>query len=125
LICRPRRTISTGHSIDAEEENMTTFDDREAAFERKFVLDEEQRFRAMARRNRMLGEWVAAKLGKTGDEAAAYARTVVAADFAEAGDEDVFKKVRSDLPDGVADAEIRNTMLTLLEQAATEIKAAS
>lgn len=103
---------------------MTTFDDREAAFERKFVLDEEQRFRATARRNRMLGEWVAAKLEKTGDEAAAYARAVVAADFAEAGDEDVFKKVRADLPASVPDDDIRNAMLTLLEQAATEIKAA-
>ncbi|BCJ91581.1 hypothetical protein IZ6_23160 [Terrihabitans soli] len=103
---------------------MTTFDDREAAFERKFVLDEDQRFRATARRNRLLGEWAAAKQGKSGDEAAAYAKTVVAADFAEAGDEDVFKKVRSDLPASVSDDEIRSTMLDLLEKAATEVKAA-
>jgi hypothetical protein len=104
---------------------MTTFDDREAAFERKFVLDEDQRFRAMARRNRLLGEWAAAKQGKTGDDAAAYAKTVVAADFAEAGDEDVFKKVRADLPAAVSDDEIRSTMLTLLEKAAVEVKSAS
>lgn len=102
----------------------TTFDDREAAFERKFVLDEEQRFRAMARRNRLLGEWAAGKLGKSGDEAASYAKTVVAADFAEAGDEDVFKKVRADLPASVADGDIRTAMHDLLEQAAAEIKAA-
>ncbi len=100
---------------------MTTFDDREAAFERKYALDEEQRFRAMARRNRLLGEWAAGKLGKTGEEAALYAKTVVAADFAEAGEEDVFAKVRADLPDTVPDTDIRTTMLNLLEQAAAEI----
>jgi hypothetical protein len=104
---------------------MTTFDDRQAAFERKFVLDEDQRFRVMARRNRLLGEWAAGKLGKSGDEAAAYAKTVVAADFAEAGDEDVFKKVRADLPSAVADDEIRSAMIDLLEKAAVEVKAAS
>jgi hypothetical protein len=124
LICRPTRIISTTHAIDFEEETMTTFDEREAAFERKFVLDEEQRFRATARRNRLLGEWAAGKLGKSGDEAAAYAKAVVAADFAEAGDDDVFKKVRADLPASVSDADIRTTMLHLLEQAAAEIKAA-
>lgn len=104
---------------------MTTFDDREAAFERKFVLDEDQKFRAMARRNRLLGDWAAAKQEKTGEEAAAYAKTVVAADFAEAGDEDVFRKVRADLPAAISDAEIRAAMNEFLEQAATEVKANS
>jgi len=104
---------------------MTTFDDREAAFERKFVLDEDQRFRAMARRNRLLGQWVAEKLGKSGDEAVDYAKTVVASDFAEAGDEDVFRKVRADLDASVSDDAIRAAMRDLLEQAATEIKGAS
>ena len=102
---------------------MTTFDEREAAFERKFVLDEDQRFRAMARRNRRLGEWAAGQLGKSGDEAAAYAKTVVAADFAEAGDDDVFNKVRADLPASVSDDDIRAAMLDLLEQSAAEVKA--
>jgi hypothetical protein len=102
---------------------MTTFDEREAAFERKFILDEEQRFRALARRNRRLGEWAAGKLGKSGEEAAFYAKTVVEADIAEAGDHDVFKKVRADLPDSISDQDIRTTMIQLLEQAAAEIKA--
>jgi hypothetical protein len=104
---------------------MTTFDDREQAFERRFVLDEDQKFRAMARRNRLLGDWAAAKQGKSGDDAVAYAKAVVAADFAEAGDEDVFRKVRADLPASVSDDEIRATMNTLLDQAATEVKAGS
>ena len=102
---------------------MTTFDDREQAFERKFVLDEDQKFRAMARRNRKLGQWAAERLGKTGDEAAEYAKTVVQADFAEAGEDDVFRKVRADLDSSVSDAEIRNAMQRLLEEAASEIKA--
>ncbi len=76
---------------------MTTFDDRENAFERKFALDEELRFRAVARRNKLLGLWAADKLGKSGDEAEAYAKEVVRADFQEAGDRDVFRKIRSDL----------------------------
>jgi len=104
---------------------MTTFDERKDAFERKFALDEEQKFRANARRNRLLSEWAAAKLGKSGEEAAAYAKTVVAADFAEAGEEDVFAKVRGDLPASVSDAEIRTQMAELLEKAATEVKAGS
>ncbi len=64
---------------------MTTFDEREEGFEKKFALDEEQKFRAEARRNRLLGLWAAEKLGITGDAAAAYAREVVAAEFEEAG----------------------------------------
>lgn len=104
---------------------MTTFDDRKDAFERKFILDEEQKFRAVARRNRQLGEWAAGKLGKSGDEAEAYAKEVVAADFAEAGEEDVFRKVRTDLPASVSDEDIRQTMQALLEKAAAEVKAGS
>jgi hypothetical protein len=104
---------------------MTTFDDREAALERKYVLDEDQKFRAMARRNRKLGQWAAEKLGKTGDEAAEYAKTVVQADFVEAGEDDVFRKVRADLNPSVSDAEIRAAMVEFLEQAAGEVKAGS
>lgn len=104
---------------------MTTFDDRGQAFERKFILDEEQKFRAMARRNRMLGDWAATKLGKTGEEAEAYAKAVVAADFTEAGEDDVFRKVRGDLDASVSDADIRETMNALLEKAAAEVEAGS
>ena len=104
---------------------MTTFDEREAAFERKFVLDEDQKFRAMARRNRMLGLWAADKLGKVGEEADAYAKAVIQADFAEAGEDDVFKKLRDDLDPSVTDEDIRRAMQDLLDKAAAEVKAAS
>lgn len=76
---------------------MTTFDEREKAFEKKFAHDEELRFRATARRNRLFGLWAAEKLGLSGDEADEYAKSVVRADFEEAGDEDVLRKVRGDL----------------------------
>ena len=75
---------------------MTTFEDREKGFERKFAHDEELKFRATARRNKLLGLWAAEKLGLAGDEAQAYAREVIKADLAEPGDEDVFRKVRAD-----------------------------
>ncbi|MEY8830732.1 DUF1476 domain-containing protein [Sedimentitalea sp. XS_ASV28] len=76
---------------------MSTFDDRERAFENKFAHDEEMQFRAVARRNRLLGLWAAELLGKSGDEAEAYAKTVVIADFEEAGHEDVVRKLAADL----------------------------
>ena len=107
---------------------MTTFDKREEGFEKKFAHDEELRFKATARRNRLLGQWAAEKLGLTGDAAAAYAKEVVMADFEEAGDDDVFRKVRKDLDDkGVtqSDHQIRRTMDELLEKAIAEIKAGS
>ena len=104
---------------------MTTFDKREEGFERKFALDEEMRFRANARRNRLLGHWAAEKLGLTGAEADAYAKTVVAADFEEAGDEDVFRKVRKDFDaKGVdqSDHQIRRTMDELLGKAIQQLQ---
>ncbi len=76
---------------------MTTFDDRERAFEAKFAHDEEMQFRITARRNRLLGEWAAQKMGLTDVEAEAYAKDVVRADFEEAGDEDVIRKLLGDL----------------------------
>ena len=76
---------------------MTTFDDREKAFEAQFARDEEMQFRITARRNRLLGEWAAQKMGLTEVEAEAYAKDVVRADFEEAGDEDVIRKVLGDL----------------------------
>lgn len=103
---------------------MTTFDDRERAYETKFAADEELRFKATARRNKMLGLWAAEKLGKSGDDAEAYAKSVVRADFEEPGDEDVFRKVRGDFDAAglaVTDTEIRKTMRELLVHAADEI----
>ena len=89
---------------------MTTFDDRERAFESQFARDEEMQFRVTARRNRLLGRWAAEKMGLTSEEADAYATAVVQADFEEAGDEDVVRKLVSDLTasnTNVDEAEIR------------------
>jgi hypothetical protein len=105
---------------------MTTFDKREDGFEKKFALDEEQRFKAEARRNKLLGLWVAQKLGISGDAANAYAKEVVAADFEEAGDGDVVHKVTSDLAaKGVAitQAQLRAKMDELMAQAIVQVKA--
>ena len=86
---------------------MSTFDDRETAFENKYAHDEEMKFRAEARRNKLLGLWAAGLLGKSGDDAAEYAKEVVKADFEEAGFEYVIRKVAGDLGDKATDAEIR------------------
>lgn len=99
---------------------MTSMKDRQEGYERKFAMDEEMRFKATARRNKMLGLWAAEKLGKSGPEADEYAKSVVRADFEEAGDEDVFRKVQADLTAGgksVGDTEIRSTMDRLLGEA--------
>ena len=104
---------------------MTTFDKREEGFEKKFVHDEELRFKATARRNRLLGQWAAEKLGMSGDEAAAYAKEVVIADFEEAGDDDVFRKVRKDFDDKAvaqSDQQIRRAMVDLMETAIAQVK---
>lgn len=104
---------------------MTNMKDRQEGFEKKFAMDEEMRFKAMARRNKLLGLWAAEKLGKTGDDAEAYAKEVVAADFQEAGDHDVFRKVRGDFDAaGVeqSDHQIRRTMDELLATAAEQVK---
>ncbi|MCR4266270.1 DUF1476 domain-containing protein [Nitratireductor sp. ZSWI3] len=104
---------------------MPSMKDREETFERKFALDEELKFKAMVRRNKMLGLWAAEKLGKSGDEAEAYAREVVNADFEEAGDDDVFRKVRGDFDAaGVeqSDHQIRRTMDELLSKAVDQVK---
>ena len=89
---------------------MTTFNDRERAYESKFAHDADLRFKAEARRNRLLGEWAAAKMGLTPEETDAYAKAVVQADFEEAGDEDVIRKLAGDLTAAnveISDAEIR------------------
>jgi len=105
---------------------MTTFDKREEGFEKKFAHDEELRFKANARRNKLLGLWAAEKLGITGDAANVYAKEVVMSDFEESGDDDVFRKVRNDLDaKGVAlsDQDLRRAMIDMMEKAIAEIKA--
>jgi hypothetical protein len=104
---------------------MTTFDKREEAFEKKYALDEEQKFKAEARRNKLLGLWVAEKLGKIGEAASAYAKEVIAAEFEGAGDADVIRKVTGDLSAKgitVSEQEIRRKMDELTTVAVTQIK---
>jgi hypothetical protein len=106
---------------------MTTFDKREEGFEKKFALDEEQKFKAEARRNSLLGMWAASQLGMSGDAATAYAKEVIAAEFGEGGDADVVRKVAGDLTaKGVAitDQQIRAKMDELMVQAIAQVKAA-
>lgn len=100
---------------------MSTFDDRERAYEAKFAHDADLRFKAEARRNRLLGEWAAGILGKSGEEARVYAMTVVTSDFEEAGDEDVFRKLAGDL-EGMADAAtIRAKMSETMSEARKQV----
>lgn len=100
---------------------MTTFDDREQAYENKFAHDEEMNFKAEARRNKLLGLWAADLMGKSGDEAEAYAKEVVVSDFEEQGHEDVVRKVAGDLGD-LADADtIRAKMAELLATAREQV----
>jgi hypothetical protein len=100
---------------------MATFDDRENAFENKYAHDAEMQFKAEARRNKLLGLWAAELLGKSGDDAAAYAKEVVKADFEEAGDEDVYRKVAGDLGDKAAEDTIRAKMKELMAEAKSQI----
>ncbi|MCC1493343.1 DUF1476 domain-containing protein [Cognatishimia sp. F0-27] len=100
---------------------MSTFDDRENAFENKFAHDEEMKFKAQARCNKLLGLWAAEKLGKSGDDADAYAREVIKADFEEAGHEDVVRKVAADLGDQSNPDEIRAKMAELLVEAKHQV----
>ena len=102
---------------------MTTFDDRENAFENKFAHDAEMQFKAEARRNKLLGLWAAGLMGKSGDDAADYAKDVVRADFEEAGDEDVYRKLSSDLGDKADEATIRAKMAEMLAEAKTQMMA--
>ncbi len=100
---------------------MTTFDDRENAFEAKFAHDEEMKFKAEARRNKLVGLWAAGLLGKSDEEAAAYAKEVIAADFQEAGEEDVFRKLSSDLGAKSDAATIRAKMAELMVEAKRQL----
>lgn len=106
---------------------MTQFDDREKSFEKKFALDAELKFKAEARRNKALAEWVGARLGLGGAELEDYVKSVRKADLAEKGDDDVFRKVKADLDakgKGVSDAELRKTMGDMLAKAVTDIERA-
>lgn len=104
---------------------MSTFDERESAFENKFAHDEQMLFRATARSNKLLGLWAAEILGKTGDDATSYAIEVVKSDFEEAGHEDVIRKVSGDLGDNATDDEIRAKLADCLiiakQQIANEV----
>ena len=105
---------------------MTTFDKREEGFEKKFALDEEQKFKAEARRNKLLGLWVAEKLGMSADAASAYAKDVIAAEFETAGDGNVVRKVMGDLAAkkvAVTEAQIHAKMDELMAQAVAQVKA--
>ncbi|MEP5758507.1 MAG: DUF1476 domain-containing protein [Litoreibacter sp.] len=102
---------------------MSTLDDRADAFENKFAHDAEMQFKAEARRNKLLGLWAAGLLGKTDDEAAAYAKDVIKADFEEAGDDDVLRKVAGDLGDKADKQTIRSKMDELLIAAKSQLMA--
>ncbi|GGX45946.1 aldolase [Tateyamaria omphalii] len=100
---------------------MSTFDERESAFENKFAHDAEMQFKADARRNKLLGLWAADLMGKTGDAAEEYAREVVKSDFEEAGDEDVYRKVAGDLGAKSDEATIRAKMAELMTEAKAQL----
>lgn len=104
---------------------MTTFDEREKSFEKKFALDQDLKFRAEARRNKMVAEWAAGKLGITGAALDDYVKAVRKADLEEKGDDDVFRKIRKDLDAKsipVSDTEIRDAMFKFLETAVAQIQ---
>lgn len=102
---------------------MTTFDDRENAFENKFAHDAQLQFKAEARRNKLIGHWAAELLGKTGADADAYAKEVIVADFEEAGDGDVIRKLVADLSGKADEQTIRAKMAEYLSVAKTQIAA--
>ena len=100
---------------------VTTFDKREEGFEKKFAHDEELKFKAFARRNKLLGLWAAGLMGKTGADADAYAKEIVMADLAEHGDEDVIAKLKADLGPKATEQLIRAQMSELLATAVAQI----
>ncbi len=103
---------------------MSKFDEREKGFEKKFIRDEELQFKVNAKRNKYLGEWAAKKLGKSDTDKEAYVQEVIKSDFAEPGDEDVFRKIQGDFKKtsiGISDSEIREQMSFLLERAKKDL----
>jgi hypothetical protein len=116
------------HGTALVETVMTTFDDREKAYEKKFALDQDLKFKAESRRNKMLAEWAGAKLGIEGAALEDYIKAVRKADLAEAGDDDVLRKVKQDFADkGVAidEAELRKVMGEFFAKAVAEVEASS
>ena len=102
---------------------MSSFDEREKSFEKKFAHDEELQFKVDARRNKYLGQWVSGLLGYDSEQEKEYIQSVIKADFAEAGDQDVFRKIKLDLQDNnISDEEIRKKMDELNEKAKAEFK---
>jgi len=102
---------------------MSSFDEREKSFEKKFAHDQELQFKVSARRNKYIGEWASKILGYDEEKEKEYIQSVIKADFAEAGDEDVFRKVQSDLKDhNISEEEIRKKMDELNEKAKSEFK---
>jgi hypothetical protein len=107
---------------------MTSFDKREESFEKKFAMDEELRFKAMARRDKLLGLWAAEKLGLSGAEAEAYAKALVISDVEHPGEDDVFRRIRADFDAksvAQSDHQIRRTMDELMVEAVAQIRAAT
>ena len=100
---------------------MSSFDERADAFENKYAHDAEMLFKAEARRNKLLGMWAAGLMGKSDEDAAAYAREVIQADFEEAGDEDVYRKVSGDLGDLADETTIRSKMVSLMVEAKAQV----
>ncbi|MFK5998111.1 MAG: DUF1476 domain-containing protein [Rhodobacterales bacterium] len=100
---------------------MSTFNEREDTFEKKFAHDDDMQFKASARRNKLLGLWAAELMGKTGDEAKSYAAEVVKSDLEEVGDEDVFRKVYGDLNGRVDDVTLRTKMVELMAVAKAQV----
>ena len=104
---------------------MTTFEEREKGFERKFAHDEELRFKSTVRRNRLVGRWAAEKLGLAGEDAEAYAKLVVKADFEQPGDEDVLRKLRADFAAkgiDISDTELHRVLIEKLGEAVRQIE---
>ena len=101
---------------------MSSFEDRKKSFEKKFAHDQELQFKVSARRNKYLGEWVSEILGYNSDQEKEYIQSVIKADFAEAGDEDVFRKIKQDLKEkNISDEELRKKMDELNEKAKTDV----
>lgn len=100
---------------------MSTFDDREHAFEAKYAHDAEMQFKAEARRNKLIGLWAAELMGKSGDDADAYAKEVIKADFEEAGDADVIRKLVADLAGKASEDQIRAKMAECLKEAKAQL----
>ena len=100
---------------------MSTFEDRKKSFEKKFAHDQELQFKVSARRNKYLGEWVSQILNFNSDQEKEYIQSVIKADFAEAGDQDVFRKIKEDLKEkNISDEDLRNKMDELNEKAKTD-----